>query len=264
MDKKFKYILLEVAKPLITITLNRPEKRNAFNLEFIQELSECLDICNQTENCQVICIKAKAPHFSAGADLKWMGNAHNLSKKENLDECLQLAGMLYKIYTSPKITIAQVQGNVLGGANGIIAACDLAVASTNCYFGFTEARLGIVPATIMPYIIKKIGAGKARLHMLKADIFDASVAQQIGLVDEAVKTDDIENYVHALIQSLLQNGKNALKEIKNTIHLLGDIKITQEMVHQTAEILARVRVTPEAVEGLNAFLDKRKPQWINE
>jgi methylglutaconyl-CoA hydratase len=199
--------------------------------------------------------------FSAGADLGWMKRMASYSYKENLRDAGALALMLKTLNQMPQPTIARVQGAAFGGAVGLVSCCDMAVAATNASFSLSEVKIGLVPATISPYVIAAIGERWARRYFLTAERFDAQRAMQIGLVNEAVNAEQLDQQINSLIEALLVNGPEAVMAAKQLVFDVSGKPIDQNLIDHSCEVIAAIRVSEQGQEGLNAFLEKRKPHW---
>ncbi|RYX93156.1 MAG: enoyl-CoA hydratase/isomerase family protein [Comamonadaceae bacterium] len=257
-----KHILLDVAGAVATVTLNRPDVRNAFNDEVITELTQVFNDLGAREDVRCIVLTANGKAYCAGADLNWMRSMADYSRAQNLDDAGRLAGMLGAIYRCPKPTIAKVQGDVYAGGTGLVAACDIAVAVDTAQFCLSEARLGLVPSTISPYVIRAMGARAAHRYFLTAERFDAATALRIGFVHEVVDAAGLDAKVDELVQILVNNGPVAVQLCKKLVQDVADQEITPELVDMTVASIADVRVSPEGREGLQSFLQKRKPNWL--
>lgn len=246
-----------------TITLNRPDKHNAFDDQMIHQLTGILlEVMNNTDT-RVIVLEGNGKNFSAGADLAWMKRMANYSEEENLDDAMNLAKLMHTLYHSPKPTIAKVQGKTFGGGVGLIACCHAAIASEDAQFCFSEAKLGIIPAVIAPFILSAIGPRWTQYHFLQALPFTANQAQQMGLCQQIVPAADLDKALENTIQNLLSNGPNALKSIIQLVEDLSPFVAEKDVMVYTARIIAKLRVSPEGQIGLNAFLNKTKPKWTN-
>lgn len=241
------------------ITLNRPEKNNAFNAEFIAEFLELLEKINADDNIRVVLLKAQGKNFCAGADVEWMQSMKNFSYQENLQDAAQLAKLFQILNNLNKPTIALVQGNVSGGGNGLIACCDIVVASDAANFCFSEVKLGIIPASISPYVIAAIGQRAARRYFLTAEKFSAEEALRIGLIHQVISADQLEETGLKFIQQILKNGPQSLAICKRWIQRCA--AINSDLIKDSVELIADVRLSLEAQEGLQAFLEKRNPIW---
>lgn len=244
-----------------TITLNRPEKRNAMNGEVIQLFIHALKEVATDRNIRVVIINGTGANFCAGADITWMRHIAQSSRKENIADAKQLALLLQMLYTFPKPTIALAQGSTLGGGLGLMACCDITIAADTANFCFSEAKMGLAPSVISPYIIPAIGERAARYYFLTAEKFSAQEAQRIGLVHRVVLENEMTQAGMILADQLIKNSPHALTEIKNLIATVAHEKISKEVARFTAEHLAGMRVTEDAKEGLQSFLEKRTAQW---
>ena len=250
---EFTYIHICYEKNSCLITFNRPEKHNAFNERFIAELKQALQQANHKETCQVVIINAQGPNFCAGADLNWMRNmASRFTYEKNEADALAFADLLRLSNNLSKPIIALVQGNIIGGGIGIVACCDVVVASNNARFCFSEVKLGLAPATIAPYIIRAIGYSATRRYFLTAESFNALEAQKLGLLHYIVKENELLITGKKLAKLITQNSSQAISHIK---HLLNKLyPINDIIVSQTAALLATIRSSKVAREKMQAFL----------
>jgi len=249
-------------RDVATVTLNRPEVHNAFNAELIAELARAFDQVT-AEGARVLVLSGEGKSFSAGADLNWMRSMVEGSESDNRDDAKRLAAMLRKLDQLPCPTIARVNGHAFGGGVGLIACCDLAVAVETAKFGLTEVRLGLAPATIAPFVIPRIGINNARHYMLTGERIDTARAVHIGLISEHVPEGQLDGHVADLVDLLLAGGPHAQAHCKALIHTIASGRHDQtETDRRTSELIAALRVSREGQEGLNAFLEKRKPAWI--
>lgn len=249
------------AQGVTTITLNRPAIHNAFDDTLIRELTQRLQALDSDPAVRVVVLAGAGKSFSAGADLNWMRRMAGYSEAENLADARELGGMLHTLYRLSKPTVARVHGAAFGGGVGLVAACDMAIASEAASFALTEVKLGIIPSVISPYVVAAIGERQARRYCLSAERFDAAEAHRIGLVHEVVAADELDDRVAALAAQLLGNGPAALAACKDLIHAVSRGPLDEVMVEDTARRIARVRASAEGKEGLNAFLEKRRPGW---
>jgi methylglutaconyl-CoA hydratase len=257
----YHYLTVTREKRLATLTLNRPDKRNAMNGDMIREIGDALKLLASDKTVSVLIINGNGEHFCAGADINWMKAVGTFTADENLRDAEVLANMLHQLYEFPKPTIALAHGAVLGGGMGIVSACDIALAAKNSSFGFPEVKMGIAPSTISPYVMRAIGEKAANYYFLTGTRFNAEEAERIGLIKQCVEDDELYQTGQTLAQTLLQNAPNALAAIKQLIHRVAHEKITPELSKITAKHLADIRKADEAQEGLKAFLEKRAPQW---
>lgn len=244
-----------------TVTLNRPERHNAFDEQIIAGLSEAFQQVASDHRIRVMVLAATGKHFSAGADLEWMRRMGNASYDDNLADAEALANMLRTLNELPIPSIARVQGSAWGGAVGLICCCDMAVSVASARFCFSEVRLGLIPATISPYVIAAIGPRAARRYFLSAESMDATTAKDIGLVSEVADESKLDNVVENWLDRLLQNGPEAMAEAKRLIADVAAEPISDQLLWRTSETIARLRISDEGRKGLSAFLEKRYPRW---
>ncbi len=235
--------------PLLRITIARPERRNAFDAGLIAELAAAF---SDVDDARVVVLAGDGPSFSAGADVEWQRSAIDLSYDENVEDAMRLYGMMEAIDACPAPVVARIQGYALGGGSGLVACCDVAIAGRDAVFGFSEVKLGIIPAVISPFVVPKIGVGAARRYFLTGERFDAETALRIGLVHEVA--DDLDEALDRVVGELLTSGPEAAREAKR---LLRELPTGID----TAHVAARLRTSPEGQDGLRAFLDRRKPDW---
>lgn len=241
------------------ITLNRPEIFNAFDDQLIAQLTAALKQCEQDANVRAVIIKSNGKHFCAGADLNWMQRMAAFSETQNLSDAEKLAELMYSLYTLNKPTIALVQGAAAGGGVGLIACCDIAIASTDANFCLAEVKLGLAPAVISPYVIRAIGERAAHRYFLTAERFDATKAQSLGLIHEVIPLSDLETYGLDLAEQIASNGPTAVTIAKELI--LKTNPIDKNSIEETIQCIAKLRASKEGKEGIQAFLDKRLPAW---
>jgi methylglutaconyl-CoA hydratase len=262
--KEYRYIITSSEDHVGTITLNRPEVHNAIHIEMIRELSDAFKRLSKKKYLRLIVIRSNGENFSTGADLKWMKKGLEQSKKELTSESEELAKLFNTIYNSQKVTLAVAKGKVMGGANGIIAAADISVATKDTSFAFSEVKLGMIPATIAPYIVARTGKSVAREWMLTGRHIDAREAYERGLINQLVLNGDPDEYVQQLQQQLLRNGPRAMKGIKKMFRNNDLLSNPDNQIKTTAKLIAKYRVSEEGQEGIQAFFEKRKPGWIDE
>jgi methylglutaconyl-CoA hydratase len=246
------------------ITMSRAEVFNAFDESMIGQLDKAFDELIDDDSVRIIVLAGDGKHFSAGADLQWMQRASNETQEWNLADARRFATMLGKIDACPKPTLARIQGAALGGGVGLVCACDIAIAADNASFAVSEAKFGILPAVIGPYVTNAIGKRHARRLALTMTRIRAVEALAIGLVHQVSTLDDLDTTVDATVQELLAGGPNAQREIKALFAQLQVGAVTAEVRELTAQTISRVRGTEEAREGFAAFLDKRPANWIPE
>lgn len=244
------------------VTLNRPAKRNAFNAEVIEELSDAFETISKNPECRLVMIRGAGLVFSAGADLEWMKAAQDYTQSDNEEDAFAMAEMLRKFFELPQVTIARVHGAAMAGACGLVAAADIAVAMKGSMFGFSEVKLGILPATISPYIINAIGPRWARALFVTAERFDADFAAKIGLVQYVVDDEQqMEQLVEHLADLVYGASPAAIADSKALVEDVTGVEIDASLGRMTAKRLAHRRVSKDGQEGLAAFLEKRKPAW---
>ena len=245
------------------ITLNRPDRHNAFDDTAIAELSDAIGRMGADPAVRVLVISSNGKSFCAGADLNWMKRAAGYSSEENLRDSRALAEMLRRLAQCPKPTIARIQGAAYGGGVGLISCCDVAIATFDAQFALTEVKLGIIPAVISPHVVAAIGERYARRYMLTAERFSAAEAYRIGLLHEMVSDDAaLDEAVGEVVDALLNNGPGALAECKALLAAVAWKPLSPEVIEDTAQRITRVRASDEGREGMTAFLEKRKPNWI--
>ena len=256
------HVLIQVANLVATVTLNRPEVRNAFNAELIADITRTFNDLGQQEDVRCIVLAANGPAFCAGADLNWMRSMAEYTREQNLADAARLAAMMQTIYECPKPTIACIQGDVYAGGMGLVAACDMAVSLDTANFCLSEVKLGLLPSTISPYVIRAIGARAAHRYFLTAEKFTAAEALRIGFVHEVVAADALNAKVAELSAALCNAGPVAVKLCKKLVQDVAGKAITPALVELTVASIADVRVSAEGREGLQSFLQKRKPDWL--
>lgn len=259
------YQTLEIHREgyLATVTLNRPDVRNAFNETTILELTRAFRDLGADQSIRVIVLAAHGLAFCAGADLNWMKKMADYSHAENLADAGQLATMLHTIYTCPKPVIAKVQGDCYAGGMGLVAACDLVVTVDSAHFCLSEVKLGLIPATISPYVIKSMGENAARRYFLTAERFSAAEAQRIGFAHEVVTAEILDAKVAELVKALVNNSPNAVQQAKALVREVGGREITPALIASTVQGIAQIRASDEGRDGVRSFLEKRKPNWLN-
>lgn len=245
------------------VALNRPDVRNAFDDGLIAELSAAFRELGGDDSVRAIVLAGAGKVFCAGADIGWMRSSVDMSVDENREDTLRLAGMLRDIDENPHPVIGAVHGAALGGACGLVAACDIVIAAEGTKFGFTEVRLGIVPAAISTFVLPKIGERYGRRYFLTGEIFAAVDAKEIGLVHEVVPPGELHAAAESMAGAIVANGPRAVAEAKTLVREMKG-RTRDESIPYTAGLIARVRTSPEGQEGLRAFLEKRKPSWIEE
>jgi len=255
-------LLIDIdARGVATVTLNRPEIHNAFDDALIADLSEAFARLAREASVRALVLTGSGANFSAGADLNWMKRMAGYSHEENLADAMGLAQMLRRLNELSKPTIARVNGSCFAGATGLVACCDIAIATTEGKFAVNEVRLGLIPATISPYVIAAIGARQARRLFLAAERISAAEACRIGLVHEVVPADQLDGAVERCTGMLLQGAAGAQSKAKQLVAAVSGRPVDEALMHQTAQGIADARASAEGREGVAAFLEKRRPQW---
>lgn len=245
-----------------TLTMNRPELHNAFDDLLIAALTAELRRLEADDSVRVVILAASGRSFSAGADLSWMRRMADYTREENLTDAQVLAELMRTLATLKKPTIAQVQGAAFGGGVGLVACCDVAIASRRATFCLSEVKLGLIPAVISPYVVEALGPRAARRYFQSAEIFDAAEARGLGLVHEVTGEEELPAAVERLAATLLLNGPRAMAAAKELVARVASGPIDEAMIRDTAERIADTRASAEGKEGLSAFLEKRKPRWV--
>jgi methylglutaconyl-CoA hydratase len=259
----YQTIEVKESKPVVTLTLARPQVKNAFDETLIAELTSAVRTFEDRRDIRVAVLTGEGDVFSAGADLNWMRRVADYSHDENVADAMGLADLVETLYTMPQATVARVNGPCIGGGLGLVAACDVAVASHDAFFAFREVRLGISPATISPYVIRKIGERNARDYFLTGRRIDAGEAETIGLVNEVAEPGRLDEAVERWVKRFLHSGPEAIKASKRLIARVSGAQISDVKAF-TAELIAELRGSGEGKEGFAAFFEKRKPKWDTE
>ena len=255
---------ISITRRVGLVSMARPQVRNAFNETTIAELTDAFRTLGADPGVRAIVLAGEGPAFCAGADLDWMRRMSQYSRDENLADATKLATMLRTIYECPKPVIARVHGAAFAGGVGLVAACDIAVASLNAEFCLTETRLGLIPATIAPYVIRAMGPGNARRYFLTAERFDAGAALRMGLAQEVVAADRLDATINELLGALMLTSAEAVSEAKRLVRDLAFRPIDDALVADTAERIAAIRQSADGREGIASFLEKRKARWVAE
>ncbi|MCS6775768.1 MAG: enoyl-CoA hydratase-related protein [Chloroherpetonaceae bacterium] len=254
---------VEQQGPLVQITLNRPEVHNAFDEVLIAELTDAFARLGAQEDVRVVVLQGAGASFCAGADLNWMRRVADYSHAQNLEDAAELERMFATIATCPAVTIARVHGAAIGGGAGLVAVADIAIASEETVFAFSEVRLGIAPAVIAPYVLQKVGAGVARAWFVTGERFRAGDAWRAGLVQQVVPITDMDAAVLSRVKAVLQAGPGAVAAVKRLLREITGLTPEQASTLTTA-CIATLRVSPEGQEGIRAFLEKRRPRFAQE
>ncbi len=256
-------LTVAVQDRIARITLSRPEVRNAFNDDVIQQLKAAFEAVGSRDDVRAVVLAAVGPAFCAGADLNWMRRMADYTRDENVADAGQLAAMLQAIYACPKPTIAAVQGDVFAGGMGLVAACDMAVSVDSATYCLSEVKLGLIPATISPYVIRAMGARASHRYFLTAERFSAQEAHRIGFVHELVSgADALDAKVNELAQALVSASPAAVKACKRLVQEVAERAIDAGLIAATVEGIADIRASEEGREGVASFLQKRKPAWL--
>jgi methylglutaconyl-CoA hydratase len=254
---------IETTGAVVTLWLNRPAVHNALNEGLIDELTTAFANLAADDGTRAIVLAGRGRNFCSGADIESMRQQGEAASVVNLAEARKLAEMFRAIAASPKPTVARVHGAAIGGGLGLVAACDIAIASTSATFAASEVRLGLIPSTIAPHVLRAIGPREARRLFLTAERFNAQKAAQIGLVHDVVNEDELDPHIASIVQNLLAGAPLAQKAVKVLIDDVANRPITDELIEETAVRIARIRSEPEAIEGLGAFLEKRAASWVS-
>lgn len=243
-----------------SITLNRPATHNAFDDVIISELIAAIERAH-ADDARVLILESKGKHFSAGADLSWMKSMVNNTEQENFADSMQLATLMNNLNSAQMPVVCLIQGATYGGAVGLAACSDIVIAASNATFCLSEVRIGLIPAIISPYVVAAIGESQARRYFLTAETFDATTAEQLNLVH--IISNDLSEAKHQVLNQILNNAPQAIKAAKTLIQDVSNAPIDQQLIEETAQRIARIRVSPEAQDGLSAFLEKRRPKWLS-
>jgi methylglutaconyl-CoA hydratase len=261
MTMQYETLLVEIANHVATVTLNRPDVRNAFNETMIAEVSAAFTTLGARDDVRAIVLAGNGKAFCAGADLNWMRKMAGYSDAENRADAMGLAQMLAAVYRCPKPVIARVQGDAYAGGMGLVCTADIVVAADTVNFCLSEARLGLMPATIAPYVIRALGEQASRRYFVTAEAFDCATALRLGLVSEAVSAADLDATVQRIAQTLCANSPNAVRECKQLVQDVANEPIDDALIADTAERIARIRASDEGRDGVSSFLEKRTPRW---
>jgi methylglutaconyl-CoA hydratase len=264
-DAQSRLVLMEATPDgVATVTINRADRRNAFNAEVIGALREAFETLEGADGVRVIFVTGAGGTFSAGADLEWMRDAADYTEEDNREDAMAMARMLKHLHDLPMLTVALVEGAAFGGGAGLAAACDMAIATSDARFAFSEVKLGLVPATISPYVVAAIGPRRARGLFALGRTFGAADAQRFGLVDLVVDgPEGLAAARDAIASDILACGPEAVGEAKRLVEHVAHHHIDHAVMTETAHWIARIRVSPEGQEGVRAFLEGRPPNWIS-
>ncbi|MBC8728415.1 enoyl-CoA hydratase/isomerase family protein [Paraburkholderia sp. UCT2] len=261
---QYETLKVEFTGQIATVALNRPDVRNAFNETMIAELTAAFTALDTRDDLRAVVLAANGKAFCAGADLNWMKKMAGYSDDENRADAMRLAGMLSAVYRCNKPVIARVSGDAYAGGMGLIAACDIVVAVNSAHFCLSEARLGLIPATIAPYVIRALGEQASRRYFLTAEAFDCATALRLGLVSEVVTSaEQLDATVAQLAQTLCANGPQAVRACKRLVQDIAGRELSDALIEDTAVRIAKTRAGAEGREGVASFLEKRTPGWRN-
>lgn len=260
------YQTLEILRDghVATVWMNRPEVRNAFNEQSIAELTAAFHALDRERAVRIIVLAARGPAFCAGADLNWMKRMAGYTEEENRADAQALAEMLHTIYNCSKPTVARVHGDCYAGGMGLVAACDIAVAAEGIEFCLSEVKLGLIPATIAPYVMRAMGERAAHRYFLTAERFSAQEAARIGFVQAVAAADELDATVARMTQHLSAGSPHALDQCKRLLREIGGETIDAALIADTARRIGEIRVSPQGREGIQSFLEKRKPSWLQD
>ena len=258
----YQTLTIQHAPQVATIVLNRPDVRNAFNETMIAEITHAFAELGSSAEVRAIVLAANGAAFCAGGDLNWMKAMADYTPEQNRADAALLATMLRTIYQCPKPVIAKVQGDCYAGGLGLVAACDIVAAVDTAQFCLSEVKIGLIPATISPYVIKAIGESAARRYFITAERFSAATGQKLGLVHEVVAAEQLDESVAVLLKALLAASPNAVTEAKRLVRAVAGQPLTAVLIADTVEEIAKIRASTEGREGVRAFLEKRKPSWL--
>lgn len=254
-------LLVEKRDQVAFVTLNRPEIRNAFDDTLIASLTRALRDLDTDASVRAVVLAGAGAAFCAGADLNWMKRMAGYGYDQNLDDARALAKMLKTLDRMAKPTLARVHGPAFAGGVGLVAACDIAIGTQEAKFCLSEAKLGLSPATISPYVVRAMGERMARRFFLSAEVFDANEAYRVGLLSGVSASENLDAGIDELLKHLTQGGPQALAKTKDLIRVVSSGSVDDAMIDDTAKRIAEIRVTAEGKEGIAAFLEKRKPTW---
>ncbi len=259
---KSTFLTVEAAGPVATITLTQPDVRNAFSDEVIADITRAFTWVGAQAQVRAVVLAAEGPAFCAGANLNWMRAMADYTREENQVDAGKLAEMLRVIYTCPKPTIARVQGDVYAGGMGLVACCDMAVAASHAGFCLSEVKIGLIPATISPYVIRAMGPRAAHRYFLTGERFDAAEALRTGFVHQVVEAEALDSAVDGLLKHLLSASPAAVQACKKLVLDVAGREVDEALIAETVAGIADIRASAEGKEGVQAFLNKRKPSWL--
>ncbi|MCX6154318.1 MAG: enoyl-CoA hydratase/isomerase family protein [Candidatus Kapabacteria bacterium] len=257
----YQTIELDIQNKVATIRLNRPDVHNALNNILIYDLYDAFESLLHQSDVRVIVLTGNGKSFCAGADLNWMKSVVHYSYEQNYEESLKLAKLMYLIFNHTKPVIAKINGSAIGGGVGLMSVCDILVANETAKFGLSEVRLGLVPAAISPFVMSRIGESHSRELFITGERISAAKALRIGLLNYCLSESELDSKVDELCKTIIKNGPNALKSVKELIFNCTQLRFP-ELQNYTAKLIADLRLSTEGQEGMNAFLEKREPNWV--
>ncbi len=260
--QKFETILLTIDEVgVCSLTLNRPEVHNAFNEIMIEEISQALESVDDHPGIRVLTLRGAGKSFCAGADINWMRRMADYSEAQNVEDAGKMSSMMHRLYQFPRPTVAMIHGNVFGGGVGLVACCDIAIASEETIFSLSEVKIGLIPSVISPYVVEAIGVRNARRYFLTGERFNAATAFSLGLIHEWHDSEHFHQSDQKILKELLQSAPSAQTTAKAQLQNVVAKPITPELRDETIRMIANVRASDEGREGTSAFLDKRPPSW---
>ena len=262
-NQVYETIIVDIENHVARVSLNRPEVHNAINDTLINELYDAFEKLKSDNNIRVIILTGNGNTFCAGGDVKWLKSVVNYTFRQNYEESLKLAKLMYLIFTHPKPVIARINGSALGGGVGLMSVCDILIADENATLTFSEVRLGLVPAVISPFIMCRIGQSYVRELFITGEKISAHRGFEIGLINQVVPHAQLDKAVEEKVNSILNNGPTAVITVKDLIFNVSQMRFP-EVQEYTAELISNLRSSEEGQEGMNAFLEKRKPTWVEE
>jgi len=260
---KYDTINIQKAKNITTVYLNRPDVHNAMNEKLMKELTNCFKELYRDDDSRIIILTGNGKSFCAGADLNWMKSMVKYSKEENINDSFLLLDLFETIYNCPKPVIARINGSTFGGGIGLIAVSDIVISIPDCKFAFSEVKLGIIPAVISTYVVRRIGISNMRRLFITGERFDSNYAKEIGLIDYVIPEAELNDFINQYVELLCFSGPKAIKEIKNLINIYQKFDL-EKYKEYTVKKISKLRISDEGQEGINAFLEKRKAKWSDQ
>ncbi|PKL81290.1 MAG: enoyl-CoA hydratase [Ignavibacteriae bacterium HGW-Ignavibacteriae-4] len=258
----YKTILYSEVANIATITLNRPKKKNAMNDVMINELIDVFEQLELNDDIRVITITGEGDTFCSGADLNWLSEVKDFSYKQNYNESLKLVKLLKLVHEHYKPVICKVNGPAVGGGVGLMLASDIVIASEDSFFGLSEVAIGIIPAAIIPFLMSRMSESKAREYLITGHRLDAKEAERLNLINYYVKNNEIDEFTDQIVKRIKNNGMIAVSKVKEMVNTFSATKLDDDNMEYIANIIAKLRTSEEGQEGISAFLEKRKPNWV--